>query len=232
MINRLLSILFPESCPVCKKPSTDHKTAPICSHCWRTISPYKGSICDTCGRPLLSDVSETCGECLQNKPAFKQARSFGLYEGTLKEALHYLKYYGVRRLAKPLSEIMRAMEIPQAHTMIPVPLYKKRLRKREFNHAALLARHLAKKTGIPVNLHTLIKIRDTAPQVGLSARERRRNNRNAFSVVNGQDIRDRNIVLVDDVFTTGATVRECARTLQRAGAGKIYVLLLAHSRGD
>jgi ComF family protein len=128
--------------------------------------------------------------------------------------------------------MMLTIHLPQADAMIPVPLYKKKLRKKEFNHSALIARHLSDNTGIPLVLNSLVKIKDTAPQVGLSARERRNNLKNSFRVISRDGIEGRDIVLVDDVFTTGTTARECSRLLMKAGAKNIYVLLLAHSRGD
>jgi ComF family protein len=232
MFSSFLRIFFPESCPVCGKDSDEHKTAPICSLCWQTISPYTGSVCRICGRPLASGVSTECGDCLKNRPAFSWARSFGLYEGTLKEAINYFKYYGITRLSRPLSEMLLSMEIPSADAIIPVPLYKKRLRSREFNQSALLVRSLSKGTGIPALFNSLVKTRDTGPQVGLYARDRKKNIRNAFGIVNDKDIQGKDIVLVDDVFTTGATVRECSQLLKKRGAKNIYVVLLAHSRRD
>lgn len=243
MINRFLKILFPEFCPVCKKPSTDHRTAPICSECWQSISSYKGSICKKCGKPLVSDISTTCKICIEEEPAFKWVRSFGLYEDTLKEAINLLKYYRIKRLSKPLSEIMlktepapekswRGVRIPHADAIIPVPLHKKRLRQRGFNQSALLAKYLARHIGVPLSLDCLVKIRDTMPQVGLNAKERKKNIRKAFEISNKKLIRGKNIVLVDDVFTTGTTVRECSKILKKSGAKDIYVLTLAHSRGD
>lgn len=263
MINRFLRIFFPESCPVCKKPSIDHKTAPICPDCWQAISPYKGPICQKCGKPLVSEVSITCGDCLEEEPAFKQVRSFGLYEGTLKTAVNLLKYYGIKRLSKPLSEIMLKInpappllsclplrlstqveaageskkrgcgeKMPRADAIIPVPLYKKRLRQRGFNQSALFAKYLASCTGVPLILNYLVKIRDTMPQVGLSAKDRKKNIRNAFGISNKKLLQKKNIVLVDDVFTTGATVRECSKLLKKAGSGDIYVITLVHSTGD
>lgn len=233
MINRFLRVLFTETCPVCKKPSTDHRTAPICTDCWQSISPYNGAICQKCGRPLSSDVSITCGFCIEDVPAFKCARSYGLYEGTLKEAINLIKYYGIKRLSKPLSEMTFTM-LDNKHTdaIIPVPLYKKRLRQRGFNQSALFAKHLADHTGIPLFLDYLIKTRDTVPQVGLSAKERRKNMKNAFAVINEKLIQGKDVLLVDDVFTTGATVRECSKVLKKSGAKDVYVITLTHSGGD
>jgi ComF family protein len=232
MINKFLNIFFPESCPICKNLSTDHTTAPICPDCWQSVTRYAGPECPKCGRPLVSDVSLTCGECLKNEPSFTWARSFGLYEGTLREAIHHLKYYGIKRLARPLSDLMITMEFPRADAMIPVPLYKKRLRKREFNHAALLGRYLAGYSGIPLVMNTLVKVRDTAPQVGLNAKDRKKNIKNAFDITNRGPVLEKDIVLVDDVYTTGATIRECSELLKKEGANNIYVMLLAHSRQD
>lgn len=232
MINKLLNILFPESCPVCKNPSTDYRTAPICTDCWQAISPYAGPACRKCGKPLASDVSITCGDCLKDEPAFESVRSFGLYDGTLRKAITLYKYHGIRRLSKPLSCMMLNIKIPPADAIIPVPLYGRRLREREFNQSALFAMHLSPRTGIPVVLNSLVRTRDTIPQVGLSAKERRKNIKNAFKVIKNEWIKGKDIVLTDDVFTTGATLRECSKVLKISGAKNIYAVTLAHSRGD
>jgi len=234
MIDKFLRILFPESCPVCKEPSRDHGIAPICPQCWDRISPYSGPICQICGKPLVSEASITCADCIVDKPIFKMARSPGLYEGVLRVAINLFKYYGIKRLSKPLSGMMFTL-LDNKHpvdVIIPVPLYKKRLRQRGFNQSALFAKHLANHIGTPLFLNCLIKIRDTMPQVGLNAKERKKNIKNSFAVISREFIQGKNIMLVDDVFTTGATVRECSKLLKKAGAENIYALTLAHSRGD
>lgn len=228
MLNNFLNILFPETCPVCQHPAKDHYTAPICPYCWKAVSPYEGPMCLRCGKPLVSDISKTCGECLEDEPAFSYARSFGLYEGVLKRAISLLKFYGIKRLSRPLSDVMLHLKIPDADVMIPVPLHEKRLRKREFNQSALIAKYLAASQGITVMLNCLVKIRDTMPQVGLSSSERRKNIKGAFAINNRPLISGKDIVLVDDVVTTGATVRECSKVLKKAGARDIYVITLAH----
>lgn len=232
MLDKFLKILFPESCPVCKKPSTDHRTAPICSDCWQAISLYKGPKCRKCSKPLASEVSITCRGCIEDAPAFEGVRGFGIYDGTLKEAINLLKYYGIKRLSKPLSKLMFKTGIPNVDIIIPVPLFERKLRQREFNQSALLAKHLADYTGITLVIDCLLKVRNTLPQVKLSAKERKKNIRNTFGINNKKLIQKKNIMLVDDVFTTGATVRECSKLLKRAGAGGIHVVTLAHSSGD
>ena len=185
-----------------------------------------------CGKPLVSDASKTCGDCLENEPVFRYARSYALYEGVLKKAINLVKYYGIDRLVKPLSDVMLLNRIPHVEAVIPVPLYKKRLRQREFNQSALLSKRMAKTNGTELVLDCLLKVKDTKPQVGLSARDRARNIKNAFIINNRERIAGKDIVLVDDVLTTGATVRECSRVLKKAGAGDIYVITLAHGIRD
>lgn len=131
-------MLFPETCLFCQGLAKDHSIAPICLHCWQTVSAYEGPVCQRCGQPLVSDSSMTCRECLQDEPAFAFARSFGLYEGALKKAINLLKYHNVKRLSKPLSDIISPFKIPAVDAVIPVPLYKKRLRQKEYNQSASL----------------------------------------------------------------------------------------------
>lgn len=178
--------------------------------------------------PLDSDSSIICGECIKNEPAFRSVRTFGLYKGPLRKAINLLKYHNMKRLSKPLSEMILRMETPHVDAVIPVPLYKDRLRQREFNQSALLAKYAAKSTKTSLLVDCLVKVKDTMPQVGLSSRERRRNIRNAFGVKKKELIKGKFILLVDDVITTGATVRECSRILKKAGARDIYVIALAH----
>ena len=232
MFNNFLNILFPEKCPVCGNQSDSHRIAPICSQCWQSIIPYEGPGCRKCGKPLVSDTSITCAECITDEPAFESAASFGLYEGALKKAINLLKYYGLKRLSKPLSGLLLQTGIPPADTVIPVPLHWKRLSRREFNQSALIANTVAKEAGITLALDALIKTRDTEPQVGLSYKGRIKNIARAFEVKNKDTIQGKNILLIDDVFTTGATVRECSKTLKKAGAGRVHVLTLAHGIQD
>ncbi len=232
MLNGFLNLLFPQTCPVCRNPSSEHSIAPICAECWRTIRPYRGPACSRCGTPLVSDAAATCGDCLKNEPPFKRAVNFGLYDGVLRSAINLLKYRGIRRLSGPLSGMMLGIGFPDVDAVIPVPLYEKRLRQREFNQSALLAANIARHIGAALVTGCLLKIRDTPPQVGLRSRERIKNIRGAFDIRDGCRLRGRKVLLIDDVVTTGATVRECSRVLKKAGAGDIHVAALAHGMRD
>ncbi len=232
MLNIFLNTLFPESCPVCRRPSRDHVTAPICTECWQSISAYIGPKCRRCGAPFVSGASTTCRECIRDEPAFRLAESFGLYDGVLRKAINMLKYHNLKRLSKPLSDIILRIKAPLVDAVLPVPLYKKRLRQREFNQSALIAKYMARDAGVSLVANCLIKVRDTLPQVGLNSKERRKNIRKAFGVQNRGMIARKTILLLDDVITTGATVRECSSVLKKAGAGDIYVMALAHGIRD
>jgi len=232
MLNRLLNALFPQKCPVCSNMSPDRETAPICSECWDSISQYNGAVCLTCGKPLISDRSTTCADCIREKPAFKRASSFGLYDNVLRTAINLYKYQNVKRLSKPLSDIILRVKAPRIDTVIPVPLYKKRLRQRGFNQSALLAGHVAKGINACLAINTLVKIKDTAPQVGLNSVDRKKNIKNAFKILSNKLIKDKNVLVIDDVITTGATVRECSKELKRAGAKEVIVAALAYGIRD
>ncbi len=232
MLNGLLNLLFPQACPVCRKPSSEHSIAPICAECWRTIRPYRSPACRRCGAPLVSDAAATCGDCLRDEPSFERAVNFGLYEGALRDAINLLKYRGIRRLSGPLSGMMLRMEFPDVDAVVPVPLHEKRLRQREFNQSALLAASIARHIGATLETGCLVKIRDTPPQVGLRSRERIKNIKGAFDIRRADRIRGGRILLIDDVVTTGATVRECSRVLKKAGARAIHVAALAHGVRD
>jgi ComF family protein len=152
---------------------------------------------------------------------------FGLYNGALRKAINLLKYYSIKRLEHPLSDVLLHVKLPEVDGVVPVPLYRKRLRQRGFNQSALLAKHAAGNLGVPLVTDCLMKTRDTVQQVGLDAVERKKNIRNAFAVQNREPVYGKKILLVDDVITTGATVRECSKVLKKAGAHDVYVLALA-----
>jgi competence protein ComFC len=232
MLNNFLNILFPESCPVCHKRSDKHETAPICSSCWKTITPYTGPSCRRCGKALVSIASSICGTCHKDTPQFDRAESFGLHEGALQKAISLFKFQKIKRLSIPLSEKFSLMEFPHVEMVLPVPLHKKRLKEREFNQSALLAKEIAKKLDALLMLNTLIRKKNTLPQVGLSAKERKKNIRNAFEVLDPQDVKGKRLILVDDVFTTGATAQECSKVLKKAGAKEIHVMTLTHGTLD
>ncbi len=177
--------------------------------------------------PLGSVYAEICSQCLKKSPPFSKVFNYSIYEGVLAEAINYLKFHKLKRLAKPLSKFLINFDFNGLDGIVPVPLSKNRLVERGFNQSLLFARAISKEKKIPLLIDNLIKIKDTSPQTGLSGKERRLNLRNAFSVKG--NIKGLRLLLVDDVMTTGATVTECSIQLIKGGAKEIIVLTLARA---
>ncbi|GER93367.1 ComF family protein [Dissulfurispira thermophila] len=226
-VSKLLNIFFSAKCPICGNESDYHLYNPFCTRCWRGIERYSGPACNICGMPTTSNLSTICELCLKKPPAFSKVLYYGIYDGALKEAIHLLKFNGVKRLSGPLSLMLSELPIPKADGIIPVPLHPNRLYKREFNQTASISRHLSKNLKIPLMIDVLKKIKETPPQTDVSGKERFKNIRNAFKVC--REINGMNLLLIDDVITTGATIRECSKVLIKAGAKSVVVIALARS---
>jgi ComF family protein len=233
-IDWFLNLLFPENCVSCDGKADSHRIAPICRNCWSQLRRYAGPQCRVCGTPLVSPVSITCEKCLKNPPPFTKARFYGRFEGVLREAIHQFKYYGKKRLAVSLAPLIATSlegsveEIDDKTLLTPAPIHVNRLRERQYNQSALLAYECAKLTGIPLVVDACIRIRETRPQVELSRIERELNVKDAFAVDNPAMVQDKKVILIDDVITTYATVKECSKALKMAGAVEITIITLAH----
>jgi len=218
-LEALADLFYPQWCVGCGGRASDL----LCRPCFESL-PWKGSpACGRCGLPAASNTP-ACGACKYVDFAFETARAPLRYEGVGKEIVHALKYHGyttvVGRLAAPL--LAEAAGGERFDAVVPVPLHRARLRMRGFNQAALLARGLAARINTPVS-DTLQVVRSTRDQVELSAAERRQNVAGAFSA--GTRTRGR-LLLVDDVFTTGATTSACAAALLDAGADEVHAITL------
>ena len=153
--------------------------------------------------------------------------NYGIYSDALAEAINLMKFSGLRRLANPMGKLFLNLEMPECDGIIPVPLSKSALRERGFNQSLLMAKVISKNLRISVHMDMLLKIKDTLPQVGLNAKERRKNLRGAFKA--SGKINKLRLLLLDDVMTTGATARECSKTLMSAGAKEVIVITLARA---
>ena len=237
LFRRALDFLLPARCSFCGDPVADSGIPRFCSRCWSELSPVPRPVCPSCGRPFGSPESLThspeheCLACRTRPPHFDQALAAGLFEGPLREAIHVYKYRPVRSLGKPLAAWMAEqvrITLPLDLAM-PVPLHRNRLRHRGFNQALILAHGVSKHFSIPLIYDNLIRLRSTRPQVELSVHERRSNVKDAFGLVRPREVQEKRILLIDDVFTTGATMNECAKVLKEAGAASVSVLTLART---
>jgi ComF family protein len=243
----LFAVLFPSDCRICGTPLVKISRLPLCQECLDAMRPISGGVCTICGERLFSshafagaEGEARCGLCLRIEPVFARAAAYGSYESGLRELIHLLKYAGVRPaanvLGRMLAEAIAALEsgFPAGSiAMIPVPLHGTKLRQRGFNQAELIARAAMRVRGPEDNLQlcagVLERKRDTASQIGLTSHQRRQNLRGAFRVAQPPAVAGREVLLVDDVYTTGATVSECARVVRRAGATKVWVATVART---
>jgi ComF family protein len=243
----LFFTLFPADCRVCSAPLIEISRTPVCQSCLEEPGPLSGSFCSVCGEawdfpPSLDPSRAKCRPCQKAHPPFDRAVAYGSYDSTLRDLIHLLKFDCVRPLApvlgRMLAETIAGLEtsLPAgAIAVVPVPLYPKRKMQRGFNQAEVIARAALKRLS---RLHTerfefvpevLVRSRDTGSQIGLSRHQRRENLRGAFAVSDPTRIDGRCILLVDDVYTTGATASECARVLLRAGAKRVWVATVART---
>ena len=226
--------LFPPLCLGCSCVLPDNPDAVFCFDCLGRLTFLTGSCCPVCGVifPDSPAGEHLCGSCIEKRPWFTRARAAVVYEGAVLEAIHHFKYghqvIAGSQLARFLADFdFAGVEREVFDVILPVPLHARRLRERGFNQSLILARALGEKFGIPVDFSLLKRRKFTLTQTGLDKGEREKNIKGAFEVVHRERLTGKKIILVDDVFTTGATVNECARTLRKAGTGDITVLTLA-----
>ncbi len=215
----LLDLLFPLKCIGC-----GIEGELICSSCQKDLPRLKPPYCSVCGLPLRETIS--CHKCVNWPLKIDGIRSLFLHDTLARDAVHSLKYNNLKSLAKPMAQLMAEyLESTQllADVLLAVPAHPKRLRKRGYNQAHLLAKELGKLTGLPLLHDQLARITNTKSQVSLGAEERRANVSGAFKC-EGQAFTSKRVMLIDDVCTTGATLNACAIALKEAGADSVWGL--------
>ncbi len=230
----LLAIVYPLDCFICGERIDRKEYNPLCSGCFGKIKKIYPPFCAKCGTPLSAELTPVniCAECRRKRYFFDQAWASTSYEGVMRSCIHSLKYGRHIALGDLLSRILidfarRYMDMNRFDCIIPVPLHSAKLREREFNQSRLLAQPLADSFNKKMLLRGLVRVKYTLPQSELTSSEREENVRGVFSVNDPQSVKGKNILIIDDVFTTGATLNECALVLKENGAGRIEVLTLA-----
>ena len=230
-----VALLFPAFCQACGAWLAPGEGKFFCGACWRRIS-FIENCCHCCGLPLAAPGGALlCAQCRRRVPPFRRARAVGLYEeGVLRAAVHLFKYEGKSSLGRRLGELMAESFLRwwprwEYDFILPVPLHPRRLRQREFNQAFILAAVLGERFDTPLLGGWLERTRFKVPQAALRQRERLENVAGCFRLKPGAPTAGKKLLLVDDVYTTGATVGECARLLREAGAELVDVYTLARA---
>lgn len=232
-MQRLLDFLYPPVCPFCGRISPEG----ICDKCREKIIRADGAFCLHCGKPLEDETKEYCYDCerRREKSFLTQGRALWLHREPVSGAIYQLKYKNKRHrgilfgaeMAERYGDLIDRWEIRE---IIPVPLHASRKRKRGYNQAEVIARELSCHTGIPCRTDVLFRIRKTKPQKMLDDKQRADNLKGAFAVSAGWKACG-NVLLIDDIYTTGATLERAAKMLKKAGARKIYFLTVSIGQG-
>lgn len=220
-------LIFPKQCFICGRYGEW-----LCGLCANALQSAFEQICITCRKPSINGLTHP--KCA-TRMTLDGLLAAGLF-GQLQELIHAFKYENCRELSGPLGEFLSQFaqrngyeNFFKSFTVAPVPLHERRLRYRGFNQSALLAKKLASRLGVPIAENWIRRDRDRKPQMSLNRTERLLNLADAFAVSLPDEIGGKNILLIDDVATTGATLAECAKALKKAGAKKVWGLVLAHA---
>lgn len=233
----LLDIVYPPRCHICMDFLDKTEEIPnICENCSRSFKKISHPYCSICGIPFISKAGDDhhCGKCLVKRPSYDEMRAPFLYEGPIMNAIQRIKYSGRSGIANSLGLLLgeyarKWLGETGGMILVPVPLHIKRMRRRGFNQSMLLSKKINEVLHASLDFKTLERTRNTATQTGLKFKERHKNVKGAFEVINNLKIKGKDIILVDDVATTGNTINECARVLKKAGCKSVYGLVLART---
>jgi ComF family protein len=237
LLRRAFHAVLPVACASCGVALKGDPIPFFCRSCWSSIAPFKGPCCPVCGQPFKSDQTllhspaHRCADCRRRRPAFTRAWSLYPYVPPLQEAIQLFKYKKKISLANALGSLIDSalLDAPEVDAVVPVPLHVTRLREREYNQALLLADRFCRTRRLPLSFDNLVRTRPTQPQTDLTRPQRLGNLRTAFAARRPEELKGRRLMLIDDVFTTGATVNECAKVMRKAGASQVYVVTLART---
>ncbi len=226
-------LLFPAFCLACGRQLSSWRLPLLCGDCGAEVSFIRPPLCSCCGLPFNCGPDHFCGDCLAQTFAFDRARAALLYREPTISLIHSLKFAGqltgLATMAALARDAAGYRDLAVPDLILPVPLHPQRLRERGFNQALLLGRACFPEQSRIINVDLLVRRRATLPQTRLSGKERRQNLAAAFTVTRPGSVKNKKILLIDDVFTTGSTVHECAVTLRRAGAARIEIFTIARA---
>ena len=232
-VKKLLNLLYPQDikCIICDCELNTGSHYSICEKCFHSLPRNNGKTCLKCGEPIKS-MAKYCLHCKKSTPNFTKSFAPLIYKPPITNLIKDFKYNNKKYLAKTLGSFLVESYIINnlnCDIILPVPLYLLREKQRGYNQAYLLAMEFNKQLNLPVNKDILVRTKNTLTQTFLSKQERMKNVKNAFKVTNAQLVKNKVVLLIDDVYTTGSTLNECSECLLLAGAKKVYCLTLAHT---
>ncbi len=230
----LLDLLFPPICILCRRPlSSSSRPFQLCDGCQARVLPNRPPFCNLCSCPVTEETGPLCPRCRRTPYHFDQVWACAPYHGAMKGLLHPVKYRQKTALRFFFANRMTAflkthgISLSAFDVILPVPLHSARLRERGYNQSALLAQELCRQGQRPLTAPLLQRVRNTKSQTTLRQKERWTNIQSAFTIKYPFAFKHKNVLIVDDLFTTGATTSEAARVLKQAGARRVVVLTLA-----
>lgn len=231
LFEKCLGVLYPQTCYFCGKVCI----TPICKECEEHIKYIEEPICMKCGKPIRYEENEYCNDCQDTHFSYEQGRSIWIHTGRVRWSIYQFKYHNRRIYGKFYAEELFRLygDLIQRwgiDVIIPIPLHRSRRRKRGYNHAEIIARHLGLLADIHVEPKAVMRIRNTNPQKALSNKERKKNLKEAFRVTKYWK-EEKNVLLVDDIYTTGSTIESVANVLKKKGAHKVWFLTISIGQG-
>jgi ComF family protein len=233
-VEHAIGLVYPRNCLFCSTALAEQERGVICAACLTTVRRIEPPFCQQCAAPFAGAITDTfvCGYCKDLRFAFTRAVCGCRAEGIVRESIHRFKYNREMYLGPHLAEWLieaaqQWIDWQTVDAIVPVPLHPRKKREREFNQSEYLAAALSRHFDRPALVGQLRRVKDTATQTALDAGQRDRNLRNAFAARRMDAFSGKRLVLVDDVFTTGATLNSCARILCRAGASSVIALAVA-----
>lgn len=229
-----LNLIYPPVCQICREERAGRKDGYVGGECWSQVRFVTAPFCERCGLPYPGSIHNefVCSNCGDVTFHFRFARSAVIANPVILQAIHHYKYNHALCFEPFLADLLARQAVPSLKEerwdmIVPVPLHPAKEREREFNQAERLARHLAPALNIPVRMDLVRRVKPTETQTKLNRAERTANMQGAFSLRGSKKLTGEKVILLDDVFTTGATTSACARILRKAGAGDVCVWTVA-----
>ena len=225
----ILDLLYPPVCAICGQ-ILKHPRQRVCEKCRRALPVIRDPYCLKCGKPLPDETMEYCEDCSTRRHLFQRGRCCFRYDGDFRESVLRMKFHDRRDQIDFYAEAMAVygkefLQEVQPAVILPVPMHKRKQKERGYDQCRILAQKLSARTGIPAVCDAVVRNRYTLPQKGLSLHERQKNLMNAFEVVKPERLKEP-VLLVDDIYTSGATMDALSQTLLRCGIHEIYFLAL------